>query len=328
MRRKRLRRWCCDCAAVPALCLLLVGAWTAVWIIRYRNLPVESTPYTLTHDGIEREYRLYVPPNLDPSQPVPLVIALHGGGGTADGMEKLTYSGFHDLADRDGFFVVYPQGIDRHWNDGRPTGDRAHEENIDDVGFIAALIDHLAEEYTIDRDRVYATGISNGGMMSFRLACDLADQITAAAPVTANLSEALVARCAPDRPVPLLILNGTDDPLVRWEGGEIKVLRQTRGTVLSVDETVAFWQALNGCPDNPQIERLPDDDPDDGTRVQVDTYAPCNRGAVITLVTVEGGGHTWPGGYQYLPAFFIGRTSQDIDACDVIWAFFQAHARE
>lgn len=330
MEQQRRRRWWwwCGCVAVPALCLCLVSARVAWWVIEYRNLPVESERHTLTHAGLERVYYLYVPPDLDPDRPAPLLLALHGGGGTAEGMEKLTESGFHALADRDGFVVAYPQGIDRHWNDGRPTEDRAHQENLDDVGFIAALIDHLAATYPIDPARVYATGISNGGMMSFRLACELSDRVTAVAPVTANLSEALAETCDPARPVPLLILNGTEDPLVRWEGGDIKILRTSRGRVLSVAETVAFWREHNECPAEPEVTHLPDTDPDDGTRVRRERYAPCAAGSVVELVTVEGGGHTWPGGYAYLPGWLIGRTSRDIDANAVIWDFFAPLIRE
>jgi polyhydroxybutyrate depolymerase len=186
----------------------------------------------------------------------------------------------------------------------------------------------LDDVYNIDRDRIYVTGISNGGMMSYRLACDLADQITAVAAVTANLSEELAARCDPARPVPLLILNGTEDPLIRWEGGEIKVFRKSRGNVLSVDETVEMWRAFNGCPADPQVEVLPDESPGDHTRVRREVYAPWTDGAVIDLMVVEGGGHTWPGGYQYLPDWLVGRTSRDIDANVVIWDFLAAHARE
>lgn len=318
-------RCCCGCFAVFALCGLLLVGRIALWIIEYRNLPVESTEHTLQVDGRERVYWLYVPPDRDPAQPAPLVLVLHGGGGTGDGMEKLTRSGFHDLADRDGFIVAYPQGVDNHWNDGRPLEDTAAQENIDDVGFIAALIDHLAAEYNLDRTRVYATGISNGGLMSFRLACDLTDQIAAVAPVTANFSTALAARCAPSRPIAVLILNGTEDPLVRWEGGAITVLHSTRGTVLSVDETVAQWVALDGCPAAPTITRLPDT-VSDGTSVRRERYAPCAGDTVVELITVEGGGHTWPNGYQYLPTWMVGRTSEEIDGAAVIWAFFQSAA--
>ncbi|MCD4686001.1 MAG: dienelactone hydrolase family protein [Anaerolineae bacterium] len=317
-------RCCCGCNLALLLCGVLAITLVVMWVAEYRNLPVESTRYTLEHDGLTREYRLYVSPDLDPAQPVPLVLVLHGGGGTADDMEKLTRSGFHALADRDGFIVAYPQGIDEHWNDGRPLEDRATQDDIDDVGFIAALIEHLAAEYPLDRTRVYATGISNGGFMSFRLACDLADQIAAVAPVTANLSTDLAARCAPSRPIPVLIVNGTEDPLVRWEGGAIKVLRKTRGDVLSVDETVRAWIALNDCNYTPEITHLPDIDPDDDTRVRRERYVPCAEGTVVELIVVEGGGHTWPGGYQYFPWWLIGHTSRDIDANEVIWAFFQS----
>jgi polyhydroxybutyrate depolymerase len=318
---KRRWVWLMGCAIfVPVLCCCGLVIAIALPTIRFNRLPVESTRYTLDHDGQERVYRLYVPENLDPATPVPLVLALHGGGGTADSMERISDSGFHPLADRDGFIVAYPQGIDKGWNDSRPGVDN----DADDVGFIAALIDHLSAEYAIDPDRVFVTGISNGGHMSYRLACQLSDRIAAIAPVAANVWDGLVENCAPLHPVPVLIMNGTEDPLVKWDGGEIKFLGDTRGEVRSADETVTFWRNLDECPEEPETREEPDRDPDDHTRVHVETYAPCADGSQVVLYEIDDGGHTWPGGNEYLWWRLVGRTSRDIDATAEIWAFFQA----
>lgn len=291
-------------------------------IIEYRNLPVESTSTSLFFDGRNRTYNVYVPQSLSQFESVALVLVLHGGGGTGEGMEKLTLSRFHDLAERDGFIVVYPDGVENHWNDGRELQDTAFRENIDDVGFIAALIDELSTQYPIDTRRVYATGISNGGMMSYRLACELSERIAAIAPVVASISPAVAADCTPSRLIPVLIMNGTDDPLVKIEGGERDVLGRSIGRILSLDENVALWMEHNGCQPPPTIQMLPDTDRDDGTRVRLESYAGCAAGGALEVYVIEGGGHTWPDGFQYFDEWLIGRTSHDVDASAIIWSFF------
>jgi polyhydroxybutyrate depolymerase len=233
------------------------------------------------------------------------------------------------LSDREGFIVVYPDGIEKHWNDGRENVSyRAHREKVDDVGFISALIDDLAEKRNIDRNRVYVTGISNGAMMSFRLACELSQKITAIAPVAGAMPENLPSRCSPSSKIPVLMISNTDDRLVPWEGGDIRFGRKTFGRALSVPETVKYWVNNNQCSSPPAISMEPDRDPKDGTRVRQEAYGPCEEGAWVVLYAIEGGGHTWPGGHQYLPAWIIGKTSRDIDANDVIWDFLKKHARE
>lgn len=203
----------------------------------------------------------------------------------------------------------------------------ASDGNTDDVGFLAALIDHISQDYTIDPERVYATGISNGGLMSLRLACELSEKIAAVAPVTAALSEDLYATCTPSYPISVLIINGTEDPLVPWDGGEITVGRQKRGRVLSTPDTVAFWVAQNNCEPTPAISQAPDGDPEDGTQVRTEVYRQCDNGAAVALYTIAGGGHTWPGGRQYLPESIAGKTSQEIDANEAICRFFESHAK-
>jgi polyhydroxybutyrate depolymerase len=242
-------------------------------------------------------------------------------------MEELTLGGFNRLSDKEGFIVVYPDGIEKHWNDGRENVSyRAHQEKIDDVGFLSALIDHLDKERDIDKRRVYVTGISNGAMMSFRLACELSEKITAIAPVSGAMPKDLV--CSPSRSVSVLVISNKEDPMVPWEGGEIRLGRQRFGGVLSVDESVRLWVHHNQCSSSPVNTLEPDRDPKDGTRVRREEYGQGKGGTEVILYAIEGGGHTWPGGHQYLPAWIIGKTSRDIDANEVIWDFFKKHARE
>ncbi len=278
--------------------------------------------------GLERTYRIYISGLYSPAKLMPLVILLHGGGGTGEGMEKLTLGGFNRLADREGFIVAYPDGIGKHWNDRRGLqAYRAHRENIDDVGFISALIEHLIRTLNVDPNRIYAAGISNGGQFSQRLACELSDRIAAIGVVAIQLPEHLSTSCAPKRPVSILMMPGTEDPLVPWEGGEIGFRRGRKfGRVLSVSESMRFWAKQNQCQGSPLTTYEPDRDPKDGTRVRRESYGSCNDGAEVLLYAVEGGGHTWPGGDQYLPVRIIGRTSRDIDANEVIWDFFKRHS--
>jgi polyhydroxybutyrate depolymerase len=279
--------------------------------------------------GLERTYRIHIPASYDKADPIPLLIVLHGGGGTGEGTVKLTRGGFNKFSEKEGFIVVYPDGVEKHWNDGRENVSyRAHREKIDDIGFISALIDHLAKQYNVDIKRVYATGISNGAMMSLRLGCELSEKITAIAPVAGSMPENLPIRCSPSRPIPVLMISNTDDRLVPWEGGDIRFGRKTFGRALSVPETVKYWVNHNLCSSSPTISMEPDRDPKDGTRVRIESYNQCREGIEVVLYAIEGGGHTWPGGHQYLPKWITGKTSRDIDANEVIWDFFKRHRGE
>ncbi len=272
--------------------------------------------------GIRRTYVLHVPPAL-PSTAVPLVFILHGGGGTGRQIERATR--FSDIADRAGFIAVYPDGIGRSWNDGR--GDphiTAQRERIDDVAFIAALIGALSQRYRVDSRRVYVTGISNGGFMSQLLAARLSSRIVAIAPVAAGMGPTVAASLRPDQPVSVLVINGTADPLVPYGGGPVA---RNRGTTIPTEEIIMKWAAANRCAAAPASTYLPDVDATDRSRIKVTTYAGCAQRTEVVLYTIEGGGHTWPGGTQYLPARLIGPVNRDIDATDVIWKFFANHPR-
>lgn len=278
-------------------------------------------------DGLERTYRVFVPSSYNAHKTVPLLVLLHGGG--SDGRQLVRFTGFNRIAEDEGMIVVTPDGIEKHWNDGRvSTGYLAHEQNVDDVGFISKLIDLLKQQYRIDSRRVYVSGISNGGMMTFRLGIELPEKIAAIAPVVAALPEPLARLSSTNRPIPAVIINGTEDPLVNWDGGEVRLLRRKVGRTLSVPDSVKFWANRNHCIDNPQVTILPDNDPGDGMRV-VKTEYTAPGGADVTFYAVEGGGHTWHGPrpfVQYLPAARIGRACRDFDATEAIWAFFSKHA--
>lgn len=274
----------------------------------------------MTHDGIPRTYCLHLPQAYAELQSVPLVIALHGGGG--DGPKTARLTGFNALADREGFIVVYPEGINHHWNDGR-LPDRI----ADDVGFISALLDKLQAEYRIDPTRVYVTGPSNGAMMTYRLAYEMTGRIAAAAPVIGSIPLGLKDRCRPSGPMPMLIINGDADPLVPYGGGEVRVGRQRLGRLISTDDTIQFWVAQNGCTATPSVADLPDKDTSDGATVTRSMYTSPASDKEVILYRVRGGGHTWPGGPQYLPKWIVGTVCRDFNASEIIWEFFQRHHR-
>jgi len=275
---------------------------------------------TITCKDLERTFDIFIPSSYDKSKSISLVIAIHGGYGNAKSMEKLTE--FSKVAEKEGFIIVYPEGIDKQWNDGRKMDEKASKENIDDAGFISSLIDHLEKNINIDRNRVYATGISNGGHMCYRLAFELSDKIAAFAPVAASLSEELYKNHKNGKSVPMLIINGTDDKVV-WNGGEIKFLGKSRDRVLSTEDTVKFWVSYNHCKSEAAIISHPDKDRNDDTEVEEKIYRDGKDGTEVILYTVEGGGHTWPGGWQYLPENIVGKTCRDINASEVIWKFFR-----
>lgn len=307
---------------------LLIKTFSAFILIVLSAPAVIAQRASFIYDGQERRYNIYSPPGYGKYIRPPLVIVLHGRGGTGESMALVTRKGFNKLADRDGFIVAYPNGIELNWNDGRmdeEANDRAHRENIDDVGFISALIDTLVRDYNIDPGRVFITGISNGAIMSYRLACELSVKIAAIAPVDGSIPHLLFGECLPRVPVPVLAINNVDDPLVPYHGGSIytSIRKLNLGRVLSVDESIGFWVKRNQCSEVPVITELPDLDPKDGTRVIRKEFTDCNRGATVILYSIDGGGHTWPGGLQYLPAFIIGKTCRDMDACQVIWDFFR-----
>lgn len=285
------------------------------------------------HDERERTYLLHVPPNLDRSKPAPLVFALHGGGGLAGKFDgQMTAKTFFEEADRLGFIVCCPQGVSKRWQDGRQFAvEEAKKEGPvpDDVAFLVALLDHLKKTYRIDDGAVFATGISNGGLLSYRLALDRPDLFAAVAPVIASLPEEL-RRKRPGRGVSIAIFNGTDDPMMPYDGGAIKLGRRSRrerGRVLSTPDTVAHFRRLYGCDRMVGPVLLPDVDPRDGTRVRKTVHSGGKDGAEVVLYSIENGGHTWPGGKQYLRKRIIGKVCHDINASRLILEFFLAHRR-
>jgi len=280
------------------------------------------------YGGYERVYRVYVPAALDKTGKYPLLLILHGGGGDGIGMRVLTGHCFEHRADARGAIIAYPDGLEKNWNDYRADPSRkAQRENIDDAAFLEAVVAEISAKYPVDPARVYAAGISNGAMMSYTLACRAAGTFAAVAAVAGSVPENLPPACSPGRPVPVMMINGTEDSLVHWSGGEVTgpFGRRKFGRVLPVEKTRDFWLEKDKCDRAKVAAFKKDESAKDGTSLERETYASCAGGAAVDFVKVVGGGHTWPGGAQYLPRFVIGRTSDEMAASDEIWDFFMAH---
>lgn len=278
----------------------------------------------ITVDGETREFYVHAPASYDGSSPVPLVLVLHGGGGKADKVDKLT--GMNDLSEAEGFIAVYPQGKDKAWNDGREFKTLFKKKKRDDVKFLGDVVKKMTDEYNIDDSRVYSTGISNGGFMSYRLAVENPETFAAVAGVVAQVSENLRDKHLPAKPIPVMMILGDADPLVPYNGGEIVVLGAKRDKVVSGGDSLKLWADNNGCVTTPTTTYYDDIDPNDGSIVRREECLSDENKDVI-LLTVEGGGHTWPGGWQYLGEGLVGKTNRDIDASEVIWEFFENHPK-
>lgn len=276
---------------------------------------------------LDRHYVLHVPSTLPKDRTVPLVLMFHGGGGTPGHAERET--GFSRLADREGFLVAYPQGHNKSWNDGRASASiAAQRDQVDDVGFVAALIEDVARIYQVDEKRIFATGISNGATFSHFLAARLSRRIAAIAPVAGGIAQPLSQDFRPEDPVSVLIMQGTADPLVPYHGGEIRLpWGTTRGAIIATESSVRLWSEHNGAQSTALPRTWPDTDPADGCRITQSSHAGGRGGTAVILYRLEGAGHTWPGGTQYLPKGVIGGVCRDINATAEIWRFFKAHPK-
>ncbi len=317
--------------AVAFVCLVLGTGFT---YLRWLHTPPFTPPPlagelregSLPVDGRERTFAAYVPAAAAP-EPA-LVFVLHGSMGDGAQARLGTFHAFEALADRDGFVVVYPDGFDRHWNGCRAAGRyAANIENVDDVAFFAAMVDHFAARHGIDRRRVYATGISNGGHMAYRLALEAPDLVAAVAPVAASLPADGNLGCTKSgEPVAVLVLNGTDDPMNPDAGGEAALygLFGSRGDVLSSDATVAYFAGLAGHTASPRVHAYPDVAPGDGSRAELSIWSD-GPGPPVALLRIHGGGHTFPHPEHRYPRF-IGETNADIDGAEEIWRFLSEQA--
>lgn len=276
-------------------------------------------------DGLERTYILHIPPAARDSQPIPLVIVLHGSYGTGRKMQLLGFDGY---ANSRGFLTAYPdayhtpdQRQTARWNDGRGTLESS-AKGIDDVKFITALVDEIAHQTPVDRSLVFVTGASNGGMMTYRLGCETRGIFAGIAPVIGNLPEPISDTCNPQAPISILAINGEADPLIPFDGGEVCAgvrFGCEGGWVASQSESLLKFAKVNGCALEPEQNSLPVL-VDDGTSVDKQSYPDCSAQARVQALVIHNGGHTWPPHASQLAVG--GQKTGNLDATRAIVDFF------
>ncbi|MFZ4763876.1 MAG: dienelactone hydrolase family protein [Roseimicrobium sp.] len=279
---------------------------------------------TISVGDLQRRYRVHVPKKYDAANPTPVVIVFHGGGGNPESMVRL--SGMDTKSDEAGFIVVYPygSGLDAErgltFNGGGCCG-YAMQRKIDDVGFTRALLDDLAKVANVDTNRVFATGLSNGGIMSHYVASELSDRIAAIAPVGGPL---MMDAPNAKRPVSIMHFHGTGDEFAPFKGGFGKGGAGGKGVTdfKSVEHTIQSWVKANGCKPEPEVVALPDK-ADDGMKGTRKTWSGGKDGSEVVLIEIENGGHTWPGLKPTVA--ILGPSTMDISANDLMWEFFQEH---
>tara|TARA_B100001057_G_scaffold490395_1_gene578558 strand:+ start:133 stop:1242 length:1110 start_codon:yes stop_codon:yes gene_type:complete len=263
----------------------------------------QTQSITINSGGVDRDFFLYVPDIYDESTPAPLVFCLHGYGSSASA--NISYTGFRPVADTAGFILIHPQGTQDffgtpHWNVGWGSS------SVDDVAFVEDMIDYVNDNYNLNNDRIYSTGMSNGGFMSYLLACQLSDKIAAIASVTGSMSPSTFGSCSPNHPTPVLQIHGTNDGTVPYAGGPFAE---------GIDNVLNYWVNYNNCNTIPSQTPIPDINSGDGTTVDHFVYDGGTNGTTVELFKVYNGGHDWPGAFG----------NYDISSNIEIWKFFSRY---
>jgi polyhydroxybutyrate depolymerase len=330
------------------------AAGIAVVLLAAQALRAQETKEKLVVDDVDRTFLVRLPKGYDKTQHYPVVILLHGMGQDAEDMERLTQ--FDQLADKDGIIAIYPGALHGRWNvgvqpqvrqqmgpgpgrrrygypgggypggggGGYPGGgqqgqnrnpEEKRPEPADDISFFNQMLDEIGTKFSVDSSRIYTVGLSEGGFMSLRLGCALSDRFAAVAAVGAAFPKTMV--CLQSRPVPLVMIAGTSDPVVPYGGGREHNLDLT---TLSVEDSAKAWAKFDRCSEKPDKSKL-EAHGKGAMETKVDTYGGCQQNAAVVLYSVKGAGNTWPGGEQYEAENAIGKTSQDLNANETVWNF-------
>jgi len=282
-------------------------AFILCFLLNFQTGNAQQTVYdTITHNSVQRSYILYIPASYVPGTAMPLVFNFHGY--TSDASSQMWYGDFRSIADTAGFMIAHPMGtLDgsgvTHFNVG--WGGSA----ADDIGFTDAMIDTISAAYSVDLDRVYSTGMSNGGFMSMTLACSLSSRIAAVASVTGSMAPVIMAGCGASHPTPVMQIHGTADGTVPYTGGA--------GWSESIDNVMNLWVNYNNCSASSILTNVPDSDPTDGSTVEHFLWEDGDNCVDVEHYKITGGGHTWAGS-----AFPSAGTNYDINASEKVWQFF------
>ena len=267
--------------------------------------PVTGTELiSIEHDGNNRKYFIHVPPNYDSTQSIPVLLAFHGYGGTAKSFMK--HSNFNKIADVNNFIVVYPEGLTFEWYTHWNVGGFTNGSTVDDVGFVNSLLDDLEVNYNIETNKIYATGMSNGGFMSFLLACQLSERIAAVASVIGSMTPETYSACNPSHQIPILQLHGTADDIVPYQG---------QSDMIAIEDALSYWVEYNQTDSVATMTLIDDIDTDDGSTVEKYIYGNWNNGAKVVHYKVLNGGHDWFGAFG----------NMDIQSSQIVWDFLSKY---
>ena len=269
----------------------------------YPEVDYGINEYEITFQGLDRDFIVYIPDSYEHISKSAAVFVFHGFGGSND--QIMFNSDINSIAERENFIVVYPQGSSffgyPHWNVGGWT----NSSSVDDVGLIDFLIELISQEYNINHDRIYATGMSNGGFFSFLLGCQLSEKFAAVASVTGSMTNETFNECNPQREVPVLQIHGTDDSIVTYNGNS------AIGSI-GVSQVLSYWSSNNYCSTNPEVSDITDSNPNDNIHVQRFLFDGGINGSVVEHYKIYGGEHVW---FNY----------EDINSSELIWEFFSNH---
>lgn len=289
--------------------ILKKGLVLAIILLSFSCFSQQTINGTIVHDGIVRSYKLYIPSIYSGNMAVPLLFNFHGY--TSNSNEQMIYGNFRNIADTANFLVVHPQGTldvnnTTHFNVGWGGS------SVDDVGFTEALLDSLSAAYSIDQNRIYAVGMSNGGFMSFRLACELSNKIAAVGSVTGSMTPSTLGNCNASHPMPIIQIHGTTDPTVPYNG--------SAGWTASITNVLNHWATFNNCSTVPTVVNVPNTNALDGSTVEKYTYENGDNCSEVVHFKVTNGQHTWPGSIINLAG-----TNYDINASVEIWNFLSKY---
>ena len=273
---------------------------------------------SMSYGGLQRKYIYYIPSGIENTAKVPVVFFLHGMGASAQIGVNVLGPQYHARAERDKAIVVYPEATSKHWND-KLGGSYPLTDNIDDVGYLSSLIDLFIKDFKADPKRVYFSGSSNGGMMTYRLSCDIPEKIRAIAPFVSTISTTVAKEFANAKPIPIIITSGTADSVIKWAGGPIKVTRTPE--ILSGDDNVAYWVIRNGAKKKAKVSKLPDIEPGDNSTVEIQHYKGKND---VILYKIIGGAHTHPTLRAPGKALVKG-LNMDYNSFERVWDFMMSY---
>lgn len=298
------------------LCLFLCLITTGSYAQQTKNTGLHSG--SLNSGNMDRKYMYYIPKGIETAGKVPLVLFLHGMGASAQIAVNVLGPQFHARAERDKAIVVYPEASSKHWND-KLGGSYPLTDMVDDVAYISSLIDLFIGEFKADPGRVYISGSSNGGMMSYRLSVDIPEKIRAIAPFISAISPQVAQQFPYAKPIPIIITSGTGDTIIPWDGGPVRVTRTPE--LLSGDKNIAYWKARNGVKSNAKLSRLPDIEPGDKSTVEIYHYKGRND---VVLYKIINGGHQHPTLREKGKPLVPGK-NMDYNSFETVWDFLLSY---